>query len=102
MIGSCPGVAHSPHRRCPMIAISSHPTVRPENGGRPAAKLLLFPKLKIAQTAAKSHIFAFFHAFLVRRKTGRKMHGFAAVSRKMCGFGRYAAVPDAIGEHGRD
>ncbi len=72
-----------------MIAISSHPTVRPENGGRHAAKLQLSPKLKIAQTAAKSHIFAFFRAFLVRRKTGRKMHGFAAV---LLGFREKCAV----------
>ena len=84
-----PGVSRRRCRECPIIPISSHPTVRPENGGRYAAKLQLSPKLKIAQITAKSHIFAFFRAFLVRRKTERKMHGFAAV---LMGFREKCAV----------
>ena len=84
-----PGASRRRCRECPIIPISNRSAVRPENGGRHAAKLQLSPKLKIAQTAAKSHIFAFFRAFLVRRKTGRKMHGFAAV---LLGFREKCAV----------
>ena len=101
-----PGASRRRCRECPIIPISNRSAVRPENGGRPAAETSIIPK---AQNRANHCKIAHFRIFSCifgpaenRAENARICGGFDGFSRKMCGFGRYAAVPNAIWEHGRD
>ena len=101
-----PGVPRLRCRKCPIISIPSRPTVRPKMWRAASGETSIIPKAQNRANRCKIAHFRIFSCIFSsaenRAENAWFCGGFDGFSRKMCGFGRYAAVPNAIWEHGRD
>lgn len=101
-----PGVSRLRCRKYPIIAILSRPTVRPKIWRTARSETPIIPKAQNRANRRKIVHFRIFSCIFSpaenRAENTRFCGGFAGFSRKMRGFERYVAVPNATGAYGQN
>ena len=101
MIGSCPGVAHSPTPATPNNFHPEPPNSEAENMADDPQQTPIIPKTQNRANRCKIAHFRVFSCIFSpaenRAENTRFCGGFAKFSRKMRGFGRYVAAANRLG-----